>query len=80
MDFERFRALLEHGTGRPRSPKGGRPALDVVLKFGMLVLQSPHGLSLEASEKMVRGRLNHFKYFCGLGGADTVLDAYTLWE
>ena len=51
VHFERFRPVLECAAGRPRSSKGGRPALDVVLKFRMLVLRSLHGLSLEATEK-----------------------------
>ncbi len=33
VDFERFRPILETAAGRPRGAKGGRPALDVVLKF-----------------------------------------------
>jgi len=77
--FERFRPILERAAGRPRGPKGGRPAMDVVLKFRMLVLQSLHGLGLEATEKMVRDRLSWMR-FCGLGIADTVPDANTLWD
>ena len=51
VDFERFRPILEKAAGRPRGAKGGRPALDVVLKFKMPVLQSLRGLSLEAPVK-----------------------------
>ncbi|WP_414898185.1 transposase [Rhodovulum sp. YEN HP10] len=79
VDFERFRPILERAGGKPRSVKGGRPALDVVLKFRMLVLQSLHGLSIEATERMVRDRLSWMR-FCGLGIADTVPDANTLWD
>ena len=57
VDFERFRPILEKAAGRPRGAKGGRSALDVVLKFKMLVLQSLRGLSMEATEHMVRDRL-----------------------
>jgi hypothetical protein len=46
--------------------------MDVVLKFRMLVLQSLHGLSLEATERMVRDRLG------SLGIADTVPDSARL--
>ena len=42
VDFERFRPILEKAAGRPCSPKGGRPSLNAVLKFKMLVLQSFH--------------------------------------
>lgn len=79
VEFERFRPILEKAAGRPRGSTGGRPAMDVVLKFRMLVLQSLHGLSLEATEKMVRDRLSWMR-FCGLGIADTVPDANTLWD
>ena len=41
--------------------------------------QSLHGLSLEATERMVRDRLSWMR-FCGLGIADTVADANTLWD
>ena len=63
--FERFRPILEKAAGCPRGAKGGRPALDVVLKFKMLVPQSLRGLSLEATEHMVRDRLS-WLHFCGL--------------
>lgn len=79
VDFERFRPILERAAGKARSAKGGRPSLDVVLKFRMLVLQSLHGLSLEATERMVRDRLSWMR-FCGLGIADGVPDANTLWD
>ena len=45
----------------------------------MLVLQSLHGLSLEATEHMVRDRLS-WLHFCGLKPHDTVPDANTLWD
>ena len=79
VDFERFRPILEKAAGRPRGAKGGRPALDAVLKFKMLVLQSLHDLSLDATEHMVRDRLT-WLHFCGLKPHDTVPDANTLWD
>ncbi|WP_425074140.1 transposase [Sagittula sp. S175] len=77
VDFERFGPILERAAGSPRSLKGGRPSLDAVLKFRILVLQSLHDLSLDATERMVRDRLSWMR-FCGLGIADTVPDAHTL--
>ncbi|WP_170134058.1 transposase [Palleronia aestuarii] len=56
VEFERFRKILEKAAARARSCKGGRPAIDVVLKFRMLVLRSRHELSLDATEKMARDR------------------------
>ena len=45
----------------------------------MLVLQSLRGLSLEATEKMVRDRPGWMR-FCGLEMCDRVPDANTLWD
>ena len=79
VDFERFRPILERAAGKPAGPKGGRPALDVVLKFKMLVLQSLNGLSLAATEAMTCDRLSWMR-FCGLELRDRVPDANTLWD
>jgi len=79
VDFERFRPILEYAAGNSRGPKGGCPSLDLVLKFRMLVLQSLHGPSLEATERMVWDRLSWMR-FCGLRIADTAPDAITLWD
>ncbi len=79
VDFERFRPILERAAGKPPGPKGGRPALDVVLKFKMLVLQSFNGLSLAATEAMARDRPGWMR-FCGLELRDKVPDANTLWD
>ena len=77
VDFERFRPILERAAGKPPGPKGGRPALDVVPEFRMLVLQSLHGLSLAATEAMVRDRPGWMR-FCGLELRDRAPDANTL--
>ena len=79
VDFERFRPILERAAGKPPGLKGGRPALDVVLKFKMLVLQSFNGLSLAATEAMARDRPGWMR-FCGLELRDKVPDANTLWD
>ena len=47
VGFEMVRRILERAAGWECSLDGGRPAMDVVLRFRMLVLQSLHGLSLE---------------------------------
>ena len=58
VDFEMVRPTLASALGTPPRWKGGRPGFDPVLKFRMLVLQSLHGLSLEATEYLVRDRLS----------------------
>ena len=78
VDFELFRADLERAVPRSDGAKGGRPAFDHVLMFKMLVLQASHNLSDERTEYLIRDRLS-FMRFLGLGLADTVPDANTIW-
>ena len=67
-------------TPVPRSDgsKGGRPAFDHVLMFKVLLLQAMHALSDERAEYLVKDRLS-FMRFLGLGLADPVPDANTIW-
>jgi transposase, IS5 family len=78
VDFELFRADLERAVPRSDRSKGGRPAFDHVLMFKTLVLQATHNLSDERTEYLIRDRLS-FMRFLGLGLADTVPDANTIW-
>jgi transposase len=78
VDFERFRADLERAVVRSDRSRGGRPPFDHVLMFKVLILQSSHNLSDERTEYLIRDRLS-FMRFLGLGLADTVPDANTIW-
>src|SRR5271154_6265281 len=78
IDFELFRADLERAVRRSDRVKGGRPPFDHVLMFKTLVLQASHNLSDERTEYLIRDRLS-FMRFLGLGLADTVPDANTIW-
>jgi transposase, IS5 family len=78
VDFELFRADLERAVPRSDRAKGGRPPFDHVLMFKTLILQASHNLSDERTEYLVRDRLS-FMRFLGLGLADTVPDANTIW-
>ena len=78
VDFGLFRADLENAVPRSERAKGGRPPFDHVLMFKVLVLQSSHNLSDERTEYLIRDRLS-FMRFLGLGLADTVPDANTIW-
>ena len=78
VDFALFRADLERAVPRSDGSKGGRPAFDHVLMFKVLVLQASHSLSDERTEYLIRDRLS-FMRFLGLGLADTVPDANTIW-
>src|SRR5919202_1391692 len=78
IDFERFRPELERAVPRSDGAKGGRPAFDHVLMFKVLLLQAMHALSDERCEYLIKDRLS-FMRFLGLGLADAVLDANTVW-
>src|SRR5277367_1551835 len=78
VDFEVFRADLERAVPRSDRAKGGRPAFDHVLMFKVLILQASYSLSDERAEYLIRDRLS-FMRFLGLGLADTVPDANTIW-
>ena len=79
VDFEIFRADLDRALNRSARPKGGRPPMDAVLMFKILVLQALWGLSDEQVEYQVRDRLS-FMRFLGLGLAGRVPDYSTVWR
>lgn len=78
VDFEMFRPELERAVPRSDGTKGGRPAFDRVLMFKVLLLQAMHALSDERTEYLIKDRLS-FMRFLGLGLADAVPDANTIW-
>jgi IS5 family transposase len=78
MSFEVFRPALAAALGRKTRTKGGRPPMDAVVMFKILVLQALYGLSDEQAEYQVRDRLS-FMRFLGLSLADRVPDRTTIW-
>lgn len=78
VDFEIFRAPLEAAVPRGDRSKGGRPPFDHVFMFKVLILQAMHSLSDERCEYLIKDRLS-FMRFLGLGLADAVPDANTIW-
>jgi transposase, IS5 family len=78
VDFEIFRDELNAALRRSDRRKGGRPPLDAVMMFKVLVLQALYGLSDEAAEYQIRDRLS-FMRFLGLGLGDAVPDRTTVW-
>ena len=78
VDFEAFRADLALAVPRSDGSKGGRPPFDHVFMFKVLILQASHSLSDERTEFLIKDRLS-FMRFLGLGLADPVPDANTIW-
>src|SRR5688500_5347452 len=79
VDFEVFRPDLAQAVPRSDGLKGGRPPFDHVFMFKVLILQASHGLSDERTEYLIKDRLS-FMRFLGLGLADPVPDANTIWS
>jgi transposase, IS5 family len=78
VDFELFRPDLARAVPRSDGLKGGRPPFDHVFMFKVLILQASHSLSDERTEYLIKDRLS-FMRFLGLGLADPVPDANTIW-
>ena len=76
ISFELFRDKLEelcHFSSK------GRPHYDVVQMFKILILQTLYNLSDEEMEFQLSDRLS-FQRFVGIGYADDVPDAHTIWK
>src|SRR3954462_7659048 len=78
VDFEGFRPDLARAVPRSDGSKGGRPPFDHVMMFKILILQASHSLSDERAEFLIKDRLSCMR-FLGLGLADPVPDANTIW-
>lgn len=78
VDFEQFRPDLEQALAYADASKGGRPPIDPVLMFKILVIQTINTLSDERTEYLINDRLS-FMRFLGLGLSDRVPDAKTIW-
>ncbi len=78
VDFELFRAELNAALAYSDGSEGGRPPFDPVMMFKILVIQAANNLSDERAEFLINDRLS-FMRFLGLGLADRVPDARTIW-
>lgn len=78
ISWETFRPLLEQIHDKPRKNNAGRKPMDVIVMFKLLVLQQLYNISDEELEYQVSDRLS-FMQFLGLGLADEVPDATTVW-
>ena len=79
VDLELFRPLLNQALCRSDGSEGGRPPIDPVVMFKILILQALCGLSDEQAEFQIRDRLS-FMRFLGLDLADRVPDYSTIWR
>lgn len=79
IPWESFRPLLVKVHEKERKSNAGREPIDVVLMFKVLILQTLYDLADEQVEYQIRDRLS-FARFLGLGIADSVPDATTVWN
>ena len=79
IDFESFRPLLEELVPRNPSPTGGRPPMDNVFMFKILVLQTYYGLSDERTEFEILDRTS-FQRFLDIEDDGRIPDRTTIWS
>ena len=79
MNWEIFRDELTRVCQKEDYEKGGRPPIDVIVKFKASVLKRIYNLSYDQTEYQINDRLS-FMRFLGLGLNDKVLDAKTIWD
>ena len=79
IDFEIFRSELDTALNRSDGSKGGRPPMDTILMFKVLVILALYGLSDAQAEFQILDRRS-FGRFLGLDDGDTVPDETTIWR
>lgn len=79
IDFEIFREPLDAVLHRSDGSKGGRPPMDPVLMFKVLVIQALYGLSDAQAEFQIMDRRT-FGRFLGIDDGDRVPDETTIWR
>jgi transposase, IS5 family len=79
VDFEIFRPEIDAALKRSDGSKGGRPPMDAVLMFKVLILQTLYGLSDAQAEFQILDRRT-FGRFLGLDDGDSAPDETTIWR
>jgi IS5 family transposase len=78
IDFEMFRADLVAALAYSDGAQGGRPPLDPVMMFKILVIAAMDDLSDERAEFLINDRMS-FMRFLGLTLSDRPPNARTIW-
>lgn len=78
VNWSIFRPILDKAIPREKNPKGGRPPLDNLLMFKVLVIKRLYNLSHDQTEFQINDRIT-FMRFLGLDIGDSVPDAKTIW-
>jgi IS5 family transposase len=81
INFEIFRPILDSVFKKEKKEKknlGGRPQLDLIMMFKILLLQQWYGIADDKTEYQINDRLS-FQRFLGLSLGSRVPDAKTIW-
>ena len=79
IDFEMFRADLVSALAYRSGSQGGRPPLDPVMMFKVLVLQALYNLCDPQAEFQILDRRSFGRFLC-LDDGDSVPDETTIWR
>ncbi|ESA38723.1 transposase is4 family protein [Leptolyngbya sp. Heron Island J] len=79
IPWDEFRPMLGSVYAKPRNRKAGRPPIDVIVMFKLLIRQQLYNISDDELEYQVNDRLS-FMRFLHLGLEDSVPDAKTMWS
>ena len=79
IKWEMFRSKLTKACQQEDTGKGGRPPIDVIVKFKASTIKRIYNLSYEQTEYQINDRLS-FMRFLGISLSDRVLDANTIWD
>lgn len=79
INWEMFREKLTAVCQKENYTKGGRPPIDVIIKFKASILRRLYNLSFDQIEYQINDRLT-FMRFLGLGISEKVLDSRTIWD
>ena len=77
IKWEMFRSKLTKACQKEDTGKGGRPPIDVIVKFKASIIKRIYNLSYEQTEYQINDRLS-FMRFLGISLSDRVLDANTI--
>ncbi len=78
INWNGFAPVLNKAIPRTKNPKGGRPPMDNLLMFKILIIKRLYNLSHDQTEYQINDRLS-FRRFLGLDFGDIVPDAKTIW-
>ena len=78
IDWESFRYSIRKRVRKPDYSKGGRPPLDEILMFKIMLLQDWNNISDDSAEYLVNCRLD-WQRFLGMELGEKSPDAKTIW-